>query len=178
MHHNPSPADEEQWVIWNGGSGILATATIGHVELGERGRRAWMARPFDMLGPFDLDELEACGRITFAACMVMSRLRWQEDQAALREDAHARRRAAQAQWAQAQARFGDGRRRRGSFGRPIDERQHRETLNLPAEGKLEPAQIKQAFRRLAQKVHPDVGGSQEQFVRITEARNALLAPYA
>ncbi|WP_235840044.1 hypothetical protein [Derxia lacustris] len=27
---------------------------------------------------------------------------------------------------------------------------------------------------MAQKAHPDVGGSHEQFLRITEARNALL----
>ena len=31
-----------------------------------------------------------------------------------------------------------------------------------------------AFRRLAQKAHPDTGGSHELFIRITEARNALL----
>jgi len=51
---------------------------------------------------------------------------------------------------------------------------HRETLKLPFDGKLEPRQINAAFRRLAQKAHPDVGGSHEEFVRITEARNALL----
>jgi hypothetical protein len=178
MHHSPSPTDEEQWVIWNGGSGIVVMATIGHVEVGEGSRSAWMASPFDMLGPFDLDELEAAGRITFAACMVMSRLRWQEDQMALRQEAHAKRRAAHAQWEQAQTRFGEGRWRRGGMGRPIDEVQHREALHLPTEGQLEPAEIKRAFRRLAQKVHPDVGGSQEQFVRITKARNALLEPDA
>lgn len=58
--------------------------------------------------------------------------------------------------------------------KPFDEQQHRETLNLPIDGELEPGQINAAFRRLAQKVHPDVGGSNEQFIRITEARNVLL----
>jgi hypothetical protein len=166
MHHSPLPADDEQWVIWHGGSGLLAMATLGQVEVGQGGRRAWMTRPFEMLGPFNLDELLALGRITFEACMVMSRDRWQADQMALRHEAHARRRATQ-------ARMGDGHMLRG-LGSSVDERLHREALSLPAEGQLEPTQIKRAYRRLAQKVHPDVGGSQEQFVRITEARNALL----
>ena len=39
---------------------------------------------------------------------------------------------------------------------------------------LEEAQIKTAYRRLAKEAHPDVGGSQEKFVQITEAYNALL----
>jgi curved DNA-binding protein CbpA len=58
--------------------------------------------------------------------------------------------------------------------RPGDERKHREALNLPADGKLERSQINAAFRKLAQKAHPDAGGSHEQFVRITKARSALL----
>jgi len=176
MHDSPLPADPEQWVIWNGASGMLAMATIGQVEAGEGGRRAWMARPFDMLGPFSLDELEAQGRIAFAACIVMSRQRWQDDQVALRREAHEKRRAAQARLNEDHARFNEGRRRGRTHRQQVDERQHREALNLPADGKLEPSQIKAAFRRLAQKVHPDVGGSHEQFLRIAQARNALLTP--
>lgn len=175
MPDNPPPADPEQWVIWNGLSGILAMAVMGRVEAtASGGMNAWMAPPFEMLGPFDLDELMAHGRITFAACMVMSRQRWQDDQIELRQEAFEKRRAAQERLHAEQARFNQSRRRRRAHGHPFDERQHRETLNLPADGALEPSQIKKAYRRLAQKAHPDVGGSHEQFLRITEARNALL----
>lgn len=173
MHDSPLSADKEQWVIWNGSSGILVMATIGRVEIGVGGRSAWLDRPFDMVGPFSLDELETQGRIAFAACIVMSRRRWQDDQVELRRESHERRRAAQERLFEEHARFNAGRRRGRPHHRQL-ERQHRETLNLPSEGKLEPSQIKAAFRRLAQKAHPDVGGSHEQFLRISEARTALL----
>jgi DnaJ-class molecular chaperone len=42
------------------------------------------------------------------------------------------------------------------------------------DGKLEATQIKKVYRRLAQKAHPDIGGSHGEFLRITQARNALL----
>lgn len=165
--------DPLQWVVWNGTSGLLAVAALGRIDIGAQGRRAWLDQPFDMVGPFDLDELEARGCIAFAACLVMSRQRWQQDQPALRRQAHERR-AAQRRQHEDQARFQSARGWRRAPGHPVDERQHRATLNLPADGRLEPAQIKTAYRRLAQRAHPDAGGSHEAFVRITQARNALL----
>jgi hypothetical protein len=142
MHDRSWTGEAEQWVIWNGASGILAMASVG--------------------------------RIAFAACMVMSRQRWQDDQVDLRQQAFEKRRVAQERLRAEQARFKPG-RRRGAHGQPLDERHHRETLKLPAEGALEPHQIKKAYRRLAQKAHPDAGGgSHEQLLRLTEAGNALL----
>ncbi len=177
MHNSPPPPQPEQWVIWNGSSGILTMGTLGRIETGAEGRIAWLDRPFDMVGPFSLDELESTGRIHFAACMVMSRQRWHEDQVELRREGYEQRRAAQERLNEKYGHF-FGHDHGGFAGQPqhrqFDEKQHRETLNLPAEGELEPAQIKKAYRRLAQKAHPDVGGSHEQFLRITEARNALL----
>lgn len=178
--NRPTPASEPvEWVIWNGQFGLIHTATLGRVEQGERGRIAWMAKPFDMLGPFDLDALEASGRIAFEACLVLSPQRWQADQVALRRESREKRRAAQQrlheEHARRQHRAGRGPHGGpGGHGRTLDEKQLRQTLKLPADGALEPAQIKAAYRRLAQRAHPDVGGSQELFVRITEARNALL----
>jgi len=166
--------DGEEWVIWNGDHGLVTTVSIGQVEVGTNGRMAWLDEPFDMVGPFSLDELETHGRITFAAAIVMSRLRWQEDQVELRRVSLKIRRAAQERMNAEFARFSGTNSGYQDNGKPFDERQHRETLNLPTDGKLEPRQINAAFRRLAQKAHPDVGGSNEQFVRITEARNALL----
>jgi hypothetical protein len=167
MQDNPSPADTTQWVIWNGSVGLLAMGRMGRVEISAGGRSAWLAPPFDMVGPFSLDALEATGQIAFAACIVMSRQRWQDDQVVLRREAREARHAAQEQF----NRSHHG--RQTHHGRP-DERQHRETLNLPVDGKLGEAQVKAAYRRLAQRAHPDVGGSHEQFLRITEARNALI----
>jgi hypothetical protein len=174
MHERERPVDKEQWVIWNGTSRMLAMVTIGRVEVTKGGRNAWLDKPYDMVGPFSLDELETVGRISFAACIVMSRQRWQDDQGELRREAYERRRAAQERMYEEQAQFNEGHRKRRSNAQPFNERQHREALSLPIDGKLEPSQIKTAFRRLAQKVHPDVGGSHELFLRITEARNALL----
>ena len=67
--------------------GILDMATIGHVEDSEGGRSAFLAPPYDVVGPFSLDELETRGRIAFGECLVMSRQRWQEDQVDLRVEA-------------------------------------------------------------------------------------------
>jgi len=79
--------DKEEWVIWNGSLGILDMATVGDIRDGEGGRRASLAPPYDVVGPFSLDELEARGRIAFGECLVMSRRRWQEDQVGLRLEA-------------------------------------------------------------------------------------------
>lgn len=167
--------DEDHWVIWNGEHGLVTTASIGKVEIDADGRKAWLDEPFDMVGPFRLDELETRGRIAFAACMVMSRQKWQDDQVELRKESLKIRRAAQERM---EERVADHNQRRNahqaSSFEPIDERLHRTVLDLPVEGKLEPSQIKKAFRRLAQKAHPDSGGSHEHFLRITQARNALL----
>jgi hypothetical protein len=152
-------------------SGVQRNGWSG-METGPSGRRAWLASPLDMVGPFNLEDLEATGCINFEACMVMSRKRWQQDQIGLRHEAIASRRAAQERLHGEQANF-DG--PRGCTRRQHDDRQHREALSLPLDGQLKPADIKYAFRKLAQKAHPDVGGSHEAFLRISRARDVLLA---
>lgn len=154
-------SDKEQWVIWNGSLGILDTVTIGEIEHGADGRRACLSAPYGVVGPFSLDELEAEGRIVFGECLVMSRLRWSEDQTKLRMEAREKRRALLAR-----------------FDLDDDDREHRETLSLPLDGLLETSEINAAFRRLAKTAHPDAGGTSEKYRRITEARDALLARFA
>jgi hypothetical protein len=149
--------DTEEWVVWNGSLGILDTVTIGQIMDHDGGRSACLAPPYDVVGPFSLDELETQGRIAFGACLVMSRQRWQEDQVDLRVEAREKRRAFLARLD-----FDD------------DEQEHREVLHLPMEGALEPAEINAAFRRLAKTAHPDAGGSDEDYRRIADARDALL----
>lgn len=149
--------DQDKWVIWNGSMGILDMVTIGRIEHGEAGRSAWLATPYDIVGPFSLDELETLGRVEFGACHVMSRRKWKEDQVELRQQAREKRRS----WSME---FLDG----------SDENEHRETLNLPDEGDLTASQINAAFRQLAKTSHPDAGGDNEIYIRLTEARDALL----
>ena len=173
MHDTLGSVDEEEWVIWNGSSGLVTMVKIGRVEVGAGGRTAWLDEPFDMVGPFSLDELDTHGQIAFAACIVMSHQRWQDYQVELRRESLKIRRAAEEQINERFTQI-SGAHSYQDNRKPFDDHQHRETLNLPIDGKLEPLQINAAFRRLAQKAHPDVGGSNEQFVRITEARNALL----
>ena len=70
---NDNSVDQEEWVIWNGALGLVTTVVIERVEVCSSGRNAWLDEPFDMVGPFSLDELKTHGRIAFAACIVMSR---------------------------------------------------------------------------------------------------------
>ena len=175
-------ADQEEYIIWNGSLGVLDMVTIGRVEVGEDGvRSAFLKAPYDMVGPFSLEELETRGVIAFAACLVMSRLRWKEDQADLRRDAQEKRRREAERMREAQERFRESHeeyredwRRRRAMRLQLDEREYREVLNLPTEGVLAAAEINAAFRMLAKKAHPDAGGSHELFIRITEARDVLL----
>ena len=151
---------QEEWVVWNGSLGVLDMATIGRVEAHAGGRSAFLAPPYGVVGPFSLDELESVGRIAFGACLVMSRQRWREDQVELRLKARDERRA--------------------FMSKPLldrDERRGREILGLPAEGALSPAEINAAFRRLAKAAHPDAGGSDADYRRIAEAREALLEQF-
>ncbi|WP_315701809.1 MULTISPECIES: J domain-containing protein [unclassified Bradyrhizobium] len=149
--------DTAQWVVWNGSLGVVDMATIGRIEHGENGRRAWLAPPYDVVGPFSLDELDTEGRIAFGACLVMSRQRWREDQAGLRSEARKARRAL------LQRANGD------------DDSEFREALALPLEGVLTASEIKAAFRQKAKTAHPDGGGSSALYRRITAARDALLS---
>jgi len=151
----------EQVVVWNGSMGILDVASIGRIEHGGGGRVAYLASPYEVVGPFSLDELEAQGRVAFAACLVMSRQRWQEDQVELRIEAREKRRALF-------ARFEGGN----------VQREHREALDLPKDGPLKTSEINAAFRKLAKSAHPDAGGSDEDYHRIVAARDALLDIFA
>ncbi len=166
--------EEEQWVIWNGAYGIVDTVTICRIEAGQDGRSAWLDAPYEMVGPFSLDALKKNGQIDFAACTVMSRQQWKDDQVGLRREALERRREAQQRLFEDLSRFNRQKSRRPSQFKQFDEKQHRELLELPSSGLLKSSQIKAAYRRVAKKAHPDVGGSHERFVQITEARNALL----
>ncbi|MGY4306276.1 hypothetical protein ACVIJ6_003519 [Bradyrhizobium sp. USDA 4369] len=153
----PSAAE---WVIWNGAIGLVDEVRLGAILTNATGRLASLAPPYDIVGPFSLDQLETEGRIAFGACLVMSLQRWREDQDRLRVAARAARRALL-----------------DSLAVREDDSAFRIILELPLEGRLTAAEIKAAFRRRAKSAHPDAGGSSELYRRISEARAALLAQF-
>jgi hypothetical protein len=150
-------SDMDEWVVWNGSLGVLDAVEMGRVEQDASGRIAWLAAPYDMVGPFSLDELETRGRVAFGACHVMSRRQWRKDREKLRFEARERL------WSLALR-----------VNTPDDDFAHRARLGLPPWGELTAAQINAAFRRLAKTAHPDTGGRHDDYIRLTEARDALL----
>jgi hypothetical protein len=150
-------SDTDEWVVWNGSLGVLDAVAMGRVEQDASGRIAWLAPPYDMVGPFSLDELETCGRVAFGACHVMSRQQWKKERDKLRFKASERL------WSLALRTNG-----------PDTDSAHRARLELPPWGELTAAQINAAFRRLAKTAHPDTGGQHDDYIRLTESRDALL----
>ncbi|MDM5271698.1 J domain-containing protein [Sulfurovum sp. zt1-1] len=174
MHYKGSPIEEVQWIIWNGTLGISDLVTIGRIEEGPEGINVWLEVPYDMVGPLSLEELEKNGLTSFAACMVMSRERWQKDQVQFRQEAIQKHREAQQKLFEDLVRSNAKKRRQATRIQLFNEQEYRELLCLPIEGELEEPQINSAYRKLVKKAHPDVGGSHELFLQITEARDALL----
>lgn len=163
----------EQWVIWNGSLGIADIVTIGEIETTDTHTDAWLEEPYEMVGPFDLNALLTEGKIDFAACSVMSIQKWADDQVVLQRESRKLRHAAQKRLFEKFANLNQNNNSSSLFAHN-HEGNYRARLDLPSEGKLTTSEIKSAFRKLAQKVHPDMGGSQEEFILITEAKEALL----
>lgn len=160
--------EDEEWIIWNGSIGIRDFVTIGRIDADKR--LAWLEEPYHMVGPFSLDELAAEGLIRFAECVVMSKQRWQNDREKLRQEALKHRYQAQREMVEELERYN----RRKINAQNAIQKEYRMLLNLPEGGTLEIAQIKTAYRKAAKKAHPDAGGSQELFIRIKEACDALI----
>lgn len=170
------------WVIWNGELGVVVDVCLGEITQNGCGKRtAFLEEPYDMVGPFDLDELETNEMLAFAACLVLSKSRWQREESYLRKEGAVQRRDAARRMAEIFERLNaSNERKRARVPNPPkddprrDSRKHRQVLELPIEGALAASEIKDAFRRIAKRAHPDVGGSHEGFVRLTAARDALL----
>jgi hypothetical protein len=160
--------EDEQWIIWNSALGIRDFVMIGRIDHDQN--IAWLDAPYDMVGPFSLDELTSNGLISFAKCVVMSKQRWQEDQDELRQVSLKKRRQAQQEMFDKLER--NNRQKMSVYNDTLQE--YRMLLSLPIEGALELSQIKSAYRKAAKKAHPDAGGTQEIFIRIKEACDVLL----
>ena len=75
----------------------------------------------------------------------------------------------------AQPRFG----MRSARPKPLTaEQRARKLLDLPLDKSLAASEIRQAFRRAAKMVHPDVGGSEEAFRELIAAQEMLMHPRA
>ncbi|MDH4945080.1 J domain-containing protein [Sulfurimonas sp. C5] len=161
---------QTQWIIYNSALGIRDFVTIGHVESSHNGHQAWLEEPYEMVGPFDLEELERSGEINFAACQVISMQIWHEKRQKFLEAALKKQ---QELYEEINIYNRSRQRSFGSFEKR-DEKEMRILLELPLTGKLETSQIKSAYRRLAKQKHPDHGGSHQEFIHLTNARDLLL----
>jgi len=54
------------------------------------------------------------------------------------------------------------------------EQRHRELLGLPLDSRLTFAEINRAYKQVAKSAHPDAGGSAQQFLALSAAREALM----
>ena len=65
--------------------------------------------------------------------------------------------------------------RRGVASKALSPEQcARQMLGLPLAGHLAGAEIHQAFKQAAKRVHPDAGGSEQEFLALAAARDALM----
>ncbi len=169
---------EQQYIIYNASYGISDFVTIERVEKNPKGNHAWLEEPYDMVGPFSIEELQTQGNIKFAQCMVMSRIYWQENQQSLREESRKLQNKIREEMYETLNRR--NKERQNSFYNPEygNEKRYREILSLPHDGILDISQIKKAFKKASKKLHPDAGGSHDEFVDLNMARDELLALFS
>lgn len=160
---------EEEFVIFNSALGVCDFVTIGETEPNCDLTIAWLEDPYEMVGPFSLDELRIQGKIDFAACIVMSVDKWKKERTTLLQQSFDKQQKIQEEHLKEIHRFNQQKQ--------YNDRPYRELLCLPLEGTLEVAQIKTAYRKVSKKVHPDLGGTHEEFLQITSARDALLEKF-
>lgn len=163
---------EEDFIIFNSDLGVRDFVTIGEINF--ETNTAYLDEPYEMVGPFCLDELCTNGEISFAACIVMSEQIWEEKQALLLRNSFEKQRKSQKQFYEDIHNHNKRKRENQIDLNEQSQREYRKLLSLPIEGTLNVSQIKAAFRKVVKTTHPDVGGSHEMFIKITEARDILL----
>ncbi len=160
--------EDVEWIIWNSSIGIRDFVTIGCIDTDEN--IAWLEAPYQMVGPISIEELTTHGQISFAECVVMSKQKWQDERESLLAISMMKRQKAQQEFFEELEK--QNKRKRYNHSYALEE--YRTLLNLPISGTLEISQIKSAYKKVAKKAHPDAGGTQEMFIRIKEACDALL----
>lgn len=153
-----------QWVIYNSSLGVHDLVTIERIVSQDGSQLAWLDEPYEMVGPFHIDTLLEDGIIPYEACFIISLEYWRTHQKELMRESLLQRTKMEEEM------FKELRNSK----RKNKELEYRELLELPTHGALNTAQIKAAFRKLAKKNHPDVGGEHEMFVRMRFAYDSLL----
>jgi hypothetical protein len=104
---------------------------------------------------FNLDELEKRGRVETRGYVILSPEQWTIERDALLEKLS---------------------KKKVQFP-PLDtlEIEYRSVLKLPNHGPLSKSEIEYAYRTAAKSSHPDVGGNEKDFKRVSEAKDALVA---
>lgn len=150
---------DEDFIIYNSQLVLRAFVWIEKIEAKDEQTIAYLEEPYEMVY-FDLDKLILKGKISFEACKVYTTKKWNEELKQIQKEAFINQRKNQKQY----------------IIKPENknQRKHRELLALPLEGILKQEQIKNAYRTLVKKVHPDVGGGHEKFIEVTFAKNELL----
>ncbi|MEA2028249.1 MAG: J domain-containing protein [Campylobacterota bacterium] len=155
----------EEYIIYNPTLGVRDFVMID--EESSNATHGWLEYPYEMVGPFCLDELKTKGIITFAQCYVISKAKWQQEQHSLQQEALRRQRKVQKEHYEEIRKYNQRSKNR-------TQQEHRELLSLPLDEVLDEAQIKDAYRSICKSAHPDVGGDHEYFILITQARDVLL----
>jgi hypothetical protein len=161
---------DEEFVIFNPTLGVHDRVTLGEVNMQNDKTTVWLDEPYEMVGPLYLDQLKTQGQINFAQCIVLTTKRWQQQRVSLLQEAYKRQRELHEEHLKDIHRF--------NREKHYNDKEHRELLCLPLEGELEATQIKAAYRKISKKVHPDLGGSHEEFIQITIARDSLLKKFS
>lgn len=158
----------ESFIIYNSELNLKDFVTIGEVD--KENKIAYLDTPYEMVGPFCLNELYNKGKIYFEACMVMTQNFWHKERINLQKESFIKQQRTQNRFYDEINKYN---RNKQTLQIDIDIK-YRNLLLLPLDEELSEAQIKEAFRKLAKTTHPDVGGSHEEFIKITIARDELL----
>jgi len=150
-------ADVQEWFVWNAFKGGVETASIAKTRKDKWNTSALLCEPYGAsVEWFNLDELEKRGRVETRGYVILSPEQWMIEREALLEKLSKTK---------ARVQFP-----------PLDplEMEYRSVLNLPNHGPLSKSEIEYAYRKAAKTSHPDVGGKEEQFKRVSEAKDTLL----
>lgn len=163
---------QSDFIIWNSQLGVRDFVTIG--EINSDNKTAYLDEPYEMVGPFCLDTLCCSGQISFESCIVMSKNYWDKNRITLQAESIIKQRKLQEELYK-EINQNNNRKKHQQTNK---EKEHRELLCLPLVGLLEVSQIKTAYKKIVKKVHPDLGGSHEEFIQITNAKDSLLETVA
>lgn len=163
---------ELDFIIWNPTLGISDFVSIGEIENENENNRllVWLDEPYDFVGPLSLDELLYNHAINFEACVVMTEEYWEKNRNELLLQSYVKQQQTYKEFQEELQR----RNKQKSQNHINQEIKYREILCLPHKGILKISEVKTAYKKVAKTEHPDMGGSHERFVLITEAKEALL----